>query len=228
MGKIIGEAMNSIIETQDGSHTVYSERFGVTYHSKYGAIQETQHVFIDAGLYHKSLKNKTLSILEIGFGTGLNAFMTLLEAEKRGLTIEYQAAEAYPLTIDEAHQLNYPELLKRTDKTKDFRLLHESEWEKWYQINPSFKFKKIKSRFEDLQFEPIFDLIYFDAFAPSAQAELWEPPTLSIMYDALKEDGIWVSYCAKGSVKRNLKSLGFVVESIPGPPGKREMTRAKK
>jgi tRNA U34 5-methylaminomethyl-2-thiouridine-forming methyltransferase MnmC len=220
--------MNSIIETQDGSHTVYSEKFGVTYHSKYGAIQETQHVFIEAGLYYKTLKNKAISILEIGFGTGLNAFMTMLEAEKRGLTIEYQAAEAYPLSIAEAHQLNYPELLDRSDKAEGFKFLHESNWEEWHEISPSFKFKKLKSRFEDLQFLPIFDLIYFDAFAPSAQAELWEPPTLSIMYNALKEDGIWVSYCAKGSVKRNLKSLGFMVESIPGPPGKREMTRASR
>ena len=220
--------MNSIIETQDGSHTIYSQKYGVTYHSKYGAIQESKHVFISAGLYYKALESKTLSILEIGFGTGLNAFLTLLESVDKDLSIQYQAVEAFPLSLAQAKELNYPLLLQREDLRTAFLKLHEAEWDSWIEIRPNFSFKKLNSNFEELDLPPSFDLIYFDAFAPSAQAELWEIPTLSIMYNALKENGVWVSYCAKGSVKRNLKSLGFIVEAIPGPPGKREMTRAMK
>ena len=220
--------MNSIIETQDGSHTIYSQKYGVTYHSKYGAIQESKHVFISAGLYYKALESKTLSILEIGFGTGLNAFLTLLESVDKDLSIQYQAVEAFPLSLAQAKELNYPLLLQREDLRTAFLKLHEVEWVSCIEIRPNFSFKKLNSNFEELDLPPSFDLIYFDAFAPSAQAELWEIPTLSIMYNALKENGVWVSYCAKGSVKRNLKSLGFIVEAIPGPPGKREMTRARK
>lgn len=220
--------MDSIFETQDGSHSIFSQKYGVSYHSKYGAIQETQHVFIEAGLYPKAQLQKNISILDIGFGTGLNAFMTLLEAEKKGLSIQYQAIEAYPIKVEEAKQLNYPEQLKASAHSSTFHALHTLDWNEWHDLSKNFQFKKWKCQFEEIAFSKEFDIIYFDAFAPSAQAELWETPLLSKMFNALKENGLWVSYCAKGSVKRNLKAIGFQVESLKGPPGKREMTRGLK
>ena len=217
-----------IILTQDGSHSIYSDEFGVSYHSRYGAIQESRHVYIERGLYSRVLTQKKMSILEIGFGTGLNALLTLLEAEKRELQVYYEAVEAYPVTEEQAVLLNYPTQLGRPDLSAPFLALHTLPWNETQQITPAFEFKKVNIHFEDLSYEPVFDLIYFDAFAPNAQPHLWELPVLSTMYAALKEEGVLVTYCAKGSVKRTLKSLGFKVESLPGPPGKREMTRCIK
>lgn len=217
-----------IIETQDGSHSIFSPTFGVSYHSKYGAIQESQHVFIEAGLFEASLIKKSIRVLEIGFGTGLNALMTRIEADRRQLEIEYTSVENFPVPISEALQLNYPETLQETGYRQDFESMHQVEWGIKSEIGANFTFTKLRQTFESLQFNASFDLIYFDAFAPSAQPELWEAEVLGIMYDALAENGIFVTYCAKGAVKRTLKALGFTVEALPGPPGKREMTRAKK
>ncbi|MCI5081380.1 MAG: tRNA (5-methylaminomethyl-2-thiouridine)(34)-methyltransferase MnmD [Saprospiraceae bacterium] len=218
---------DQIFETQDGSHSIFSEKYGVSYHSKYGAIQESQHVFIEAGLYHKGLEKKEISILEIGFGTGLNAYMTLLESQKRNFHIDYTAVEAYPIALAEAQQLNYPELLGESDRTI-YMQLHELPWGEKANLSSTFSITKWKKEFQELDFENTFDIIYFDAFAPSAQPELWEEEVLEIMYKALRPGGVWVSYCAKGAVKRQLKALGFSVEALQGPPGKREMTRAQK
>lgn len=217
-----------IIETQDGSHSIFSPSFGVSYHSKYGAIQESQHVFIEAGLFEASLLKKDIRVLEIGFGTGLNALMTRIEADRRQLTIHYTSVEKFPVPLDEALQLNYPETLLAGGYRPDFEKMHQLEWGIESEFSSNFKFTKLKQSFESLQFDADFDLIYFDAFAPSAQPELWEVDVLGIMYNALAENGILVTYCAKGAVKRTLKALGFTVEALPGPPGKREMTRAKK
>jgi tRNA U34 5-methylaminomethyl-2-thiouridine-forming methyltransferase MnmC len=217
-----------IFETQDGSHSILSEKYGVSYHSKYGAIQETQHVFIDAALRPKALSQKGISILGIGFGTGLNAFMTYLEAEKYQWKINYVGIEAFPISIEEAHQLNYPETLNQPNKAADFLKMHESNWSKLVDFSDYFKLEKRKMLFQEIDFQNQFDVIYFDAFAPTAQPELWEPTIMQKMYNALKKDGILVTYCAKGVVKRTLKGVGFVVESLKGPPGKREMTRAIK
>ncbi len=217
-----------IIETQDGSHSIYSPFFGVSYHSKYGAIQESQHVFIEAGLLEASLGRKEIHVLEIGFGSGLNALMTQIEANRRHLTIDYTTVEKFPVPVDEAVQLNYPESLQAITYRPDFERMHQMEWGIKEAFNSNFRFTKLQQSFESLQFDAQFDLIYFDAFAPSAQPELWESEVLGIMYNALRSDGILVTYCAKGAVKRSLKSLGFIVEALPGPPGKREMTRAKK
>ncbi len=218
-----------IFETQDGSHSIVSKEFGESYHSKYGAIQESRHVFIQAGLQVKALASKSIHILEIGWGTGLNAFLSLLEAQDLGLSIQYTGVEAYPLTIEEALELNYPKVLKCTPiQSQYFYEMHRLPWEAPHQLTPQFSLTKIHQRFEDLDFIQAFDVIYFDAFAPSTQPELWEEPVLSIMYKALKNSGVFVTYCAKGSMKRILKNLGFSVEAVPGPPGKREMTRAFK
>lgn len=217
-----------IIETQDGSHSIYSPTFGVSYHSKYGAIQESQHVFIEAGLYEACLRKKQIAVLEIGFGTGLNALMTSIEADRRNLKIAYTGVENYPVSIREAIQLNYPETLEQQDYRPVFEKMHQADWAVTEQLGPNFQFTKLQQTFQSLQFRSEFDLIYFDAFAPSAQPELWGEEVLSIMYEALREEGILVTYCAKGSVKRTLKALGFTIEALKGPPGKREMTRAKK
>lgn len=217
-----------IIETQDGSHSVFSKKFGVSYHSKYGAIQESRHVFIEAGLYPKAIAQKKIDLLEIGLGTGLNAFLSLLEAEKRDLFISYTAVEAYPLLPEEAESLNYPELLQKEAYRSYLLKIHTSEWGPWIPLTPHFRFRKEEKRFEDIDEMEAFDLIYFDAFAPQAQPELWKPPLLSKMYAALRPGGVLVTYCAKGAVKRIFKEIGFEIEALKGPPGKREMTRCIK
>ncbi|MFK7948465.1 MAG: tRNA (5-methylaminomethyl-2-thiouridine)(34)-methyltransferase MnmD [Saprospiraceae bacterium] len=217
-----------LFETQDGSHSVFSDKYGVSYHSKYGAIQETQHVFINAGLRLKAVEQSEISILEIGFGTGLNAFMTYLESEKRGLTIDYIGVEAYPISMEIAKNLNFATQVQQPESQFVLNKIHEVEWERSVAINDHFKLTKVKKLFETLDYENQFDIIYFDAFAPTSQPELWQIPLLTSMYKALKQHGIFVTYCAKGQFKRDLKAIGFTVEAIPGPPGKREMTRALK
>lgn len=217
-----------IFETQDGSHSILSEKYGVPYHSKYGAIQETKHVFIDAALRPKALSQKELSILGIGFGTGLNAFMTYLEAEKFHLKIDYTGVEAFPISMEEAENLNYASALNQPQKRADFLKFHTSNWNELIPFSEHFQLEKRKILFQEIDFQNRFDIVYFDAFAPTAQPELWETPMMQKMYNALRTNGILVTYCAKGVVKRTLKGVGFEVESLKGPPGKREMTRAIK
>lgn len=219
---------NELFETADGSHSLFSGQYGVSYHSRHGAIQETQHVFINAALRLKALTQQNIHILEIGFGTGLNAYMTLLEATKRNLNIQYTAIEAYPISYQQANDLNYSELLKKEAYQSLFLKMHADNWEELQQLTDHFQFIKFQKKFEDLTFENQFDIIYFDAFAPNSQPELWEADVLSIMYKALKKEGVLVTYCAKGVVKRTLKAIGFQIEALKGPPGKREMTRAIK
>ncbi len=218
---------NEIIETQDGSHSILSKRFGVSYHSKYGALQESQHVFIHAGLNPCLLRKKEeVNILEFGFGTGLNAYLSFLTAEKQKRKINYVGIEAYPIDQDMVNALNYAALLERSEVP--FQTMHTSPWGETIEIGEFCTFKKIKGLFEDQAFDAQFDVIYFDAFAPTSQPSLWEEALLKIAYDALMKDGIFVTYCAKGAVKRALKAIGFEVEALPGPPGKREMTRGIK
>jgi tRNA U34 5-methylaminomethyl-2-thiouridine-forming methyltransferase MnmC len=217
----------AIFETQDGSHSLFSDTFGVSYHSKYGAIQESMHVFIHAGLLHVLEKKSELAILDIGFGTGLNALLTYAETIKRPFQAHYEAIEAYPLSITEAAQLNYPHILGETFRGP-FDKLHQLDWGVKHRLSTGFSFQKNKILFQDIEYDQLFDVIYFDAFAPNAQPELWEEDVLERMYNALKPEGVLVTYCAKGAVKRILKKLGFRVEALQGPPGKREMTRAVK
>ncbi len=219
---------NTLFETQDGSHSLFSEKYGVSYHSKYGAIQETQHVFINAALRFKALLQSDIAILDIGFGTGLNALMSMQEAVRRNLRLNYTAIEAFPISLEQAENLNYLSLLNATTYREAFLTLHGDNWDERLYINDNFSFKKHPIPFEGIDFQEEFDIVYFDAFAPNAQPELWEAPVLSKMYKALKKDGVFVTYCAKGAVKRTLKSLGFEVEKLKGPPGKREMTRGIK
>jgi tRNA U34 5-methylaminomethyl-2-thiouridine-forming methyltransferase MnmC len=228
VAKVVGMQTDQIIETQDGSHSILSYKYGVSYHSKYGAITESRHVFIQAGLYPQLVSSSKVDILEIGLGTGLNAFLSFLEAEKKDLQLYYEGIEAYPLSAAQYNALNYPELLKLPEHKSHFIQLHESPWGEDIPMSEHFTFRKTRQFIEEMDKTEAFDVIYFDAFAPSAQPELWEEKVLAKMYKALRPQGILVTYCAKGVVKRRLKGLGFTVESLPGPPGKREMTRAVK
>jgi tRNA U34 5-methylaminomethyl-2-thiouridine-forming methyltransferase MnmC len=218
----------TFITTDDGSHSIFSERYGVTYHSKFGAVTESAHVFIAAGLRYKAVVQQAISILEIGFGTGLNAFMTRLEAERRNLSVRYTAIEAFPLTAEEAGALNYPDMLGCPERTCDFLAMHRCDWNQPFSFSESFVFEKKRMRLEDFWSEAIFDIVYFDAFAPQAQPELWTEDIFSRLYASLRPDGALVTYCAQGHFKRTLKKVGFTVERLQGPPGKREMTRALK
>jgi tRNA U34 5-methylaminomethyl-2-thiouridine-forming methyltransferase MnmC len=219
--------MNKIFLTDDGSHSLMSETFGDSYHSKFGAIQESQHVFIDGALNFQTAKGKTdLTILEIGFGTGLNALMTYREAERQNLKINYLTFEKYPLSIEQAEALNYPQ--KLGVETTILAQLHSSNWDENIKLGEHFIFQKRENDCQTIDFCEFADIIYFDAFAPQIQPELWEKPLLQRLFDALKPEGILTTYCAKGSVKRALKDVGFQIETLAGPPGKREMTRAQK
>jgi tRNA U34 5-methylaminomethyl-2-thiouridine-forming methyltransferase MnmC len=220
--------MNELIITSDGSHSLHSTRFGVSYHSRFGAIQESQHIFMEAALRYKAVMQEELAVLELGFGTGLNAFLTLLEAEKRNLRISYVTLEAFPVALETAQQFNYAEQLGLPEANSRFQELHQLSWDVPHQVNDTFRFLKLNQKFEELDFTNHFDVVYFDAFAPNAQPELWEQPVLERIYRAMRPGAVLTTYCAKGSVKRNFRSLGMEVEALPGPPGKREMTRVHK
>ena len=215
-----------VITTADGSKTIHLKDWDEQYHSKHGAIQEAYHVFIDHGL--SLYNNRRLSILEIGFGTGLNAFITFLEGKKTNLNINYVGVEAYPITSQELQQLNYITELKAENHTKDFELMHKSAWEKEVVLSTDFVLHKKQKDFNKLDFDNVFDLIYFDAFGARVQPELWTESIFSKMFKALRNGGTLVTYAAKGSVRRAMQAVGFEVERLPGPPGKREMLRARK
>ncbi len=214
--------------TNDGSHTLFSAQYGVTYHSHFGAITESAHVFIAAGLRFKAVVQRDIRILEAGFGTGLNAFMTWLEAERRNLQVSYTGLEINPLSAEDASGLNYPLLLNAPDRATDFHLLHRCEWEKAHPLSEHFVFEKRRTPIQQFEQKDAFDLIYFDAFAPQAQPELWTDEVFARLFNSLRPEGALVTYCAQGEFKRSLKRAGFVVERLQGPPGKREMTRALK
>ncbi|WP_299114924.1 tRNA (5-methylaminomethyl-2-thiouridine)(34)-methyltransferase MnmD [uncultured Winogradskyella sp.] len=219
-----------IITTGDGSKTIHIEEWNEQYHSVHGAINEANHVYLKHGLLFflsEIPKNREVSILEIGFGTGLNAFLTLIEAEKRQQNISYTGVEAYPVKQEEIEVLNYPELIS-TKYEKEFNTLHDSTWEKQVEISKNFNITKEQKFFKDIAHSSKFDIVYFDAFGARVQPELWTEAIFKIMYKALKPEGVLVTYSAKGSVKRALKSVGFEIERLEGPPNKRHMLRAIK
>jgi tRNA U34 5-methylaminomethyl-2-thiouridine-forming methyltransferase MnmC len=217
-----------IIYTKDGSHTVSIPERNVTYHSIHGAIQESKLVFIKEGLLYQlqRLSSVRLNIFEMGFGTGLNALLTLIEGEKFQQKIYYETADLFPLSSDEIKLLNYCEQLQRPDLQKTFEQLHNCEWEKEITINSNFHLKKTKDNLLNFETSETFELVYFDAFAPNAQPELWAKEIFEKMFSILKPAGTLVTYCSKGDVRRAMQSSGFTIEKLPGPPGKREMIRA--
>lgn len=221
-----------IIVTADGSSTIHLPEWDEQYHSKHGAVREACHVFIKHGLHHFLENypdfNKPIAVLEIGFGTGLNALITLLEAEKLNISIEYTGVEAYPVGMGEISQLNYPNALQAEEKSNLFRLMHKIPWETQQPLSGSFKLTKQKKFFSDIDDISTYHIIYFDAFGARVQPELWTEVIFQKMYNALLPKGILVTYAAKGSVRRAMQAVGFKVEKLPGPPGKREMLRACK
>ncbi len=216
-----------IIITSDGSTTIHLPEWNEQYHSKHGAIQEAYHVFIRSGLHYcKDLDH--VNILEIGFGTGLNCLITMIEAMKLNLMINYTGVEAYPVKEEEIQKLNYIEELNAQLYLNDFIKMHASSWDSKNQVKPQFSLTKREQFFHQIDDTDAFHLIYFDAFGARVQPELWTVSIFQKMYDALQEKGTLVTYSAKGSVRRAMQEVGFVVERLPGPPGKREMLRAIK
>jgi Uncharacterized conserved protein len=219
--------MNREIQlTADGSHTLFIPEMDEHYHSINGAIQESRHVFIEAGL--NQLEKDSLRILEIGFGTGLNAFLTLQETIGHlHKTIEYYSIELYPLELSVIHELNYGELTSAEHKDL-FYALHKAEWDTNVKINNNFTIHKIKGDSNTCLLPCNIDLVFFDAFAPDKQPEMWSQFIFNKLCSLTNEGGILTTYCAKGAVRRMMKEAGYSVERIPGPPGKREMLRARK
>lgn len=215
-----------IIVTADGSKTIQIEDWDEQYHSKHGAVQEAYHVFIEHGL--RLFSDQHIHLLEIGFGTGLNALITYLEAPNRNLSIDYIGVEAFPVTNEEVVQLDYCEQLGAKNAKNAFHEMHNSPWEEPKNLTDTFSLTKQKKDFRDIQDENLFNLIYFDAFGARVQPDLWTEDIFKIMYNALVKEGVLVTYAAKGSVRRAMQAVGFTVERLPGPPGKREMLRAIK
>jgi len=208
--------------TNDGSKTLFLPEMDETYHSVFGAKTESEHVFIKAG--YQQINASKISILEVGMGTGLNVYLTYLEQQKDAKEIYYETLEKYPLSAEIYNELNYA-----NDENKQvFNLIHQSEWHKIIQLNKNFKLKKVQTDLIYFSSKNTFDLIYFDAFDPAKQPELWTEKVFRNMYNCLNNNGILVTYSAKGIVRRAMQAVGFTVERIPGPPGKREMMRATK
>lgn len=214
-----------IIETEDKSFTIFDEKYNEIFHSKKGALTESIHVFINSGLKPKLEENQEINILEIGFGTGLNALLTLKES--LNIKVNYVSLEAYPISKELWSKLDYQKYFDSETQNHFFKL-HEVKWDKYQSINDTFYLKKINTKLEDFKTNEKFDLIYFDAFSPDKQPELWTQEIFQKMYSLMKKDALLVTYCAKGQVRRNLIASGLKVEKLAGPPGKREMLRARK
>jgi len=215
-----------IIQTSDGSTTIQIKDWDECYHSKHGAIQEAKHVFIKNGL--ALFPDQKVSILEIGFGTGLNAFITFLEAKKRNQSIDYVGVEAYPVSVEELRGMNYVEELEALEYEYVFKKMHQENWGQPNVIDEDFCLTKRQQFFENIDDVAQYDLIYFDAFGYRVQPDLWSTEIFQKMFAALKYNGVLVTYAARGVVKRSMIEVGFKVEKLAGPPGKREMFRATK
>lgn len=217
-----------LIVTKDGSHSLLHTELNETYHSVHGAIQESRHVFIDKGLSHILSHNglADVNILEVGFGTGLNALLSAQAAAHFQVRLNYATIEAFPIAREVWSKLNY------TDTLGDaalFETLHEASWEIEHTVLPNFLLKKYYATLQEVKLLPeAFDLIYYDAFAPAKQPEMWTHDILEKVAGTMRSNGVLVTYCARGQLKRDLVALGLKVETLPGPPGKKEMVRATK
>ncbi|QNF33541.1 tRNA (5-methylaminomethyl-2-thiouridine)(34)-methyltransferase MnmD [Adhaeribacter swui] len=218
-----------IRQTKDGSATLYVPELNEHYHSVNGALQESLHVFIRAGLEFAWQNQPEINILEVGFGTGLNALLTLQQTLLLKKNIFYHTLEKYPLTLELINQMHFEQFILNPELLDYLGPLHRAPWNEAVNLTPEFTLLKSEADLQTYLF-PMehYHLIYFDAFAPEKQPELWTDAIFLNLYNALKINGCLVSYCAKGSFKRSLKAAGFTVEALPGPPGKREMTRALK
>ena len=212
-----------LITTEDGSSSIYVEGLKENYHSQYGAVNESVHIFIESGLKH--CQKNPVSILEIGFGTGLNALLTLNESILTNRVVSYYSLEKYPLAKNEWRSLNYSGM-DEIENSHLFENLHELDWDSWHSLNDTFRLYKEKVDLLTFRTSLKFDLIYFDAFSPNVQPELWSEKIFENMHECLNPGGLLLSYSVKGTVKRALKSAGFTTELIPGPKGKRVIMRA--
>ena len=216
-----------IITTKDGSKTIHLPEWNENYHSYHGAYQEAMHVFIKSGLNKISSSKKDVSILEMGFGTGLNTLLTLINGAEKN--IHYSGIEAFPVSEIEIKSLDYTSLNELKNNKVDFLKMHQVSWNELHEITPRFHLLKIHKKL--LEFDPkenTYDIIYFDAFGPRVQPELWDLAVFKKLYNSLNANGVFVTYCCKGQVRRDLITAGFEIEKIPGPPGKREMLRGWK
>ena len=216
--------------TKDNSHTFYVPEINEHYHSINGAITESNCVFIQNGLYQFIRKQNIICILEVGFGTGLNALLTAIEAEMHQSIIFYTAIEPYPINLLEIEQLNYPNLLENLKNKSLFNILHKHNLTSYIKINEYLYFRKFQTKIQDFRItnNEYFNIIYYDAFSPMVQPEMWTDTIFFKLFNYLKNKGILVTYCSKGSFRRTLTNIGFKVEKLPGPPGKREVIRAVK
>ncbi len=218
-----------IIVTSDGSHSISIEDWGETYHSIHGAIQESRHVYIQNGL-HKFNHQNAIRVLEFGFGTGLNALLTMQEITQHNQILEYHTIEAFPLQKEEYELLDYSNNLKDFEAAETlFKKSHDCSWGNFVSLSDAIQLHKINARFEEVDvLENYFDLVYFDVFGYQFQPDLWTEAIFKKAFDSLKTGGILVTYACRSIIRRNMKSVGFLVERVPGPPGKREMIVAYK
>jgi tRNA U34 5-methylaminomethyl-2-thiouridine-forming methyltransferase MnmC len=218
-----------IRQTKDGSNTLYVPELNEHYHSVHGALQESLHVFIKYGLECVMPSKKDIKILEIGFGTGLNAILTYPFALAKKAFIQYDTLEKFPLKNEVIDQLQFDKIIDNPELHEVFKKMHQTPWNEPVDLIPYFTLQKIHETLEEFVApQSYYDLVYFDAFAPEKQPELWSEEMFVKLYNATRPGGVLVTYCAKGSFKRSLKAAGFLVEALPGPPGKREMTRGTK
>lgn len=217
-----------IMDTEDGSHTLKIPGTDITFHSKRGAIQESVHVFIQSGLQyflHRNPLEGTVRIFEAGLGSGLNALLTAIAARDNGKQVAYSAVDLYPLPDDIISRLNYPQILNEADL---YREIMQAGWGQWLSVASFFRLRKIRASLVDYVFNEPYHIIYFDAFAPEDQEDMWSDAIFSKLFNAIVAGGVLVTYCSKSIVRKALQQAGFKVEKIPGPPGKREIVRAVK
>ncbi|MGA3014459.1 MAG: tRNA (5-methylaminomethyl-2-thiouridine)(34)-methyltransferase MnmD [Bacteroidales bacterium] len=214
------------IITKDGSSTLFIPELNEHYHSIHGAVQESMHIFIQNG--YSQIHASSIRIFEAGFGTGLNTYLTMLTAEQERKTVHYTSVEKYPLGENVVKLLNYTEKAD-VKKAKVFQALHDAQWDIDVNISDHFTLFKMRGDLKDLKLQDsIYDLVYFDAFGPDVQPDLWTEEIFTVLFRSMKKNACLVTYSVKGSVKRALKTAGFILEKLPGPPGKREITRATK
>jgi len=213
-----------LIKTEDNSHTLYVPHLNEHYHSTYGAIQESLHVYIEAGMNYAQIN--PITIFEVGFGTGLNAYLSFLNAQQKQIKTTYYSIDNFPLEMSIVSKLNYPELIGK--EYNIYNNMHMRGWDKWNTISPYFKLKKIQADIKKFICNFNYDVVYFDAFGPDIQPEMWEKEIFKKIVNALNPQGIITTYSVKGKVKRILKNLGMKIETIQGPIGKRQMIRAIK
>lgn len=216
--------MSQIRITGDGSHTLFDPVTGEHYHSSFGALTESQHIFIKNGI--SRVEKENIAVFEAGFGTGLNALLTLLWARENNKQVRYTAIERFPADPGDIMNLNYPAIIEGAQEY--FHAIHQTEWDCETGINENFILNRIQGDIRNIPFLPMQDIVYYDAFSPAVQPDLWTEEIFARIFSRLNAGGLLVSYCVRGTVKQVLRNTGFRVKVLPGPPGKRHMLLAGK